>query len=391
MNKKHIMLMPFIIYCMMFLFEVLTLFLYFPKPMYFRAWEYVSNYSDKDAGTTPFKPLITYDGEMYGDLLRYASFTPLPREYRRQVFIADEWGFRNEPKLLNNPITVVTIGSSFSGGAAETQDMTISGLLTREYNIPTYSFTSQNVQNVWEDRRFIDNTPKYILLPDTVDGIIRSYWNYALSETDIVVTRKSWSSRYEWQKEMDPFPRTYESFAKYAKRFSMLRQLAFDIRLHILNTLLSRNQITSLSTEQVVSYDEDTGQLYFQKELDYPVIDTGGVTTDDVKQAIAVMRQTQQLLDTRGIKLIIAAVPTKAHIQGTDLSTLPDNLVITHLEKRMKEEGILYISVYDDLVSYRNNNVDVYYNDDTHWNEKTNKLIAEKVARIIRESLETSP
>ena len=85
--KKTIKVLVLIIWIGVSLFEILTYLFINPKPIYWRAWEVVSNYTGKDANFAPFKPRFVYDGTMTGDLLNILKFKPSKSEIRKQVFI----------------------------------------------------------------------------------------------------------------------------------------------------------------------------------------------------------------------------------------------------------------------------------------------------------------
>lgn len=93
--KKIILIFPLAVWIILFLLEISSFFMQQPKPMYFRAWEYVLN-QGKDSFYVPFQPRAFYDGPMTGDLLFTTNFLPNKSEVRRQIFRTDEYGFRNE-------------------------------------------------------------------------------------------------------------------------------------------------------------------------------------------------------------------------------------------------------------------------------------------------------
>src|SRR6185295_7557502 len=81
-----------------------------------RAWEAVSRNAFTEGGI-PFEPSKRYQNDRaYGDLAVFSN-RPELREYHREVFTADAFGYRNADRFSpDNPPDAILVGTSFSVG-----------------------------------------------------------------------------------------------------------------------------------------------------------------------------------------------------------------------------------------------------------------------------------
>ena len=123
---------------------------------YFRAWEPATLFATAEGS---FAPNFHYENSRaFGDL---SSFGNLPRfrQYHREVFTTDEFGFRNPPSggTHDTPAAIV-VGDSFAAGCGISDDDTLSAQLTsrlldkRVYNggssRPTWKITNELLQRL---------------------------------------------------------------------------------------------------------------------------------------------------------------------------------------------------------------------------------------------------
>ncbi len=354
--------------------------------VYWRAWEAVSNYTGKDSVLSPFKPLYIYRGKMTGDLLNAINFAPLPSEIRQQTFVVDEYGYRNPVGMLKNPIKSVLVGSSFTAGGQEDQANLISTLLTNTYKLPTYNYNA-SLQYVWFDERFKQNQPKYVLLVGTEGEIINSLPKYVIGENEVHVTPKAWNSFQEWQLENEIQPIQYDKFALPFQSYSLLRYLSNMVYIQTYNSLLSRSQIADLTTQPVVRYDQKTRMLFWQISYDDPRLGSYTKSQSDIDTAIIELKKTDQKLKSRGMQLIIVAMPSKSHLEYPDYLNIPnEQKALYHLQQQMNKAGLVSIDMLTPTIEYvKKTQQHLYYFDDSHWNTKTNELISEAIAKKIQQ------
>lgn len=366
-------------------FEIVSMVFLWPKPVYWRAWEGASNYTGKDQANAPFKPLYRYDSVALGDLLNVANLKPLPSEIKKQVFQVDEYGFRNDIGMLNHPIDAVILGSSFVAGAAETQEKLVSSLLTKRYKIPTYNGALYILQNYMEDERFLKNPPKYLIMLGSEGEFISAPYRYTVENRNILNKPKKWNSFEEWEKNNDPFKFTYTNVAQYLNNFSMTRYLVNNANVEFTNLGRGREEVVKRSTQQISAYDN--GMLFFQPDYDDPLLGSTGKTEKDIDIAIVTLEKAREMLAQKGTTLIVAAMPSKVNLEYSKYKKTPrKKRAIVAFEKRLDNSNIEHVNLFEPTFSYmkkaRNH---LYYFDDSHWNNKTNELIAKLLSEKINQ------
>lgn len=76
-----------------------------------------------------YAPSVAWEGEIHGDLAAMTG-EPALRQRRRERFVTDAWGFRNEPGP-DRLAGVVLLGDSFGVGCDTSQEQTMASLLER--------------------------------------------------------------------------------------------------------------------------------------------------------------------------------------------------------------------------------------------------------------------
>lgn len=105
-----------------------------------RAWEALSRNAFTEGGV-PFEPGRHYIKERaYGDLAA-ALNRPAVREYRREEFTTDAWGYRNPAPAppSTRPPDVILVGSSFSVGSGVCDPDTLARVLERQTGARVYN------------------------------------------------------------------------------------------------------------------------------------------------------------------------------------------------------------------------------------------------------------
>jgi hypothetical protein len=386
--KKILIYLPIIIWIGLGLFEIVSFFVWNPKPMYFRAWEYAVNTDGKDGYYVPFKPLITYNGPMSGDLLAMTNFKPKSSEIRHQDFYIDEYGFRNRKGLLDKPVDVVLMGTSFVGGAQLTQKDLISEMLIDKYNIRTYNYATLPLQHFWEDTRFIKNPPKFAVVIMNEAEALQNTWVEVLTDSTASHEVKKWNSHEEWAKQNDPVDLSYEGITKIVYRFSMVRYLAKTAYRDIVNAIYPRAKVAGAFTTSE-TYDPKQDIIFYDiNSYDPRLSSTFGQA---IPATVKTLEKTRDVLKERNIKLIVGVVPSKASLYSTRYRSLPESQrSIFKLEEEMKNHDITYLPIAQPILDYsRTHNDLLYYPDDSHWRPQINYIIVPILARTIQEESTT--
>ena len=105
----------------------------------------------------------------------------------------------------------------------------------------------------------------------------------------------------------------------------------------------------------------------------------------NVSQANKVFNKINQLLEKKGIKLIVMIEPDKYDLYYPYIKNKPkrkEPLFFEKLEKEKKE--YLYIPSYSILSEMIKKEKDVYFYDDTHWSMKSANAMSEQIYKIIQ-------
>lgn len=374
--KKLILLLPILFWIGLFVIEIISLFFQYPKPMYFRAWEFVIN-QGKDSYYVPFQPRIYYKGPMRGDLLLLTNFTAKKSEVRDQIFQADEYGFRNNIDTYKKNIKAVITGTSFVGGAQETQANLVSSILTEKYNIPTYNYATLPLQHLWEDERFIKKSPKFVIVLMNETEALQNSWVEVLIPSTTTHNVNYWESYEQWNREQNSFEISYENITKFTKRFSIIKYLLKETYLKFLNSLFSRKTIAS-NLIKLNIYDPEEDMLFWDSNSYNPLINQKAI-----KETIDTLSKTKSVLATRNIDLIVAVMPSKTTLYSKQYRNFnSEKLSITQLEKLLEIKKIDHINLFDIMKKQKE---PVYYKEDGHWNSLANKIIAQELSKKIKE------
>jgi hypothetical protein len=112
-------------------------------PLSFRAWEVMSRYRPPGAA---FEPNRQYHKDRtYGDAAAMGNMPEL-RQYRREVFTTDAFGFRNVGDLRTRGVAAIMIGDSSAVGSGVSDDQTLPARLTALSNCGVYNAGGEDAQ-----------------------------------------------------------------------------------------------------------------------------------------------------------------------------------------------------------------------------------------------------
>lgn len=385
--KKKYLIIPLVIWLTLACVELIGTHFVSQKVIYWRAWELVSNYTGKDSSYVPFKPNMIYSGKSYGDLLNGLNLKARAEEIRNQYFEVDEYGFRNRKGFLNEPVEAVITGSSYVGGAQETQTKLVSEILTKQYNIRTYNYAVIRMKHFWEDRRFIQKPPKYLILLGAEGEFVTAHYKAEIEDNDINISVPKWNSTLEWEKKNQAAKRDFLTIQSKLLNFSFVRYIANFMNTEFINWGKTRSQVASDFPESPVKYDKASDSLYYNPEFDNPILGEGENTVKNINIEIKTLMKSKDLLKKRGITLIVAAMPSKTSLQHSKYANVERNkTVLVKFEEEMEKNGIEHIKLFDITRDYvKKNNKYLYYKDDSHWNSKANEIITRILAEKITE------
>lgn len=385
--KNKILLLPFIVWLLLSIAEIIGSHYISPKIVYWRAWEKVSNYDGVDNSTVPFKPNIIYSGKSVGDLLNSLYLKPRKEEIRNQYFAVDEFGFRNAKGLLKKPIKAVITGSSYVAGAQSTQENLVSEMLTNKFDIPTYNYAIIPMQRFWEDKRFTKNPPEYFILLGAEGEFISAHWKSEIVDKNEFKDIPSWEDTNKWQLSNVKLKYDYQSLQGRLLNFSLIRILTNNINIEFINFGKNRQQIANSFPNSPVKYDPMSDNLYYNPSYDNPIYGNAENTSTNIREEIKTLINSREILKKRGITLIVAAMPSKTNLQHPRYTKTPrEKIALVKLEEELEKNRIEHVKLYDATKGYvKDTGKYLYYKDDSHWNTEANKIIAELIYKKINE------
>ncbi|QTA81895.1 Acetyltransferase domain-containing protein [Desulfonema limicola] len=330
----------------------------------FRAWEVMTNTSSENV---PFKPNAEFEKIIYGDLANMLKVKKF-RKYRYQKFTTDPYGFRNPAYKENTYYPVVATGDSDMAGSSLSDERIFSICLENKLGVPVYNYAPSTPIDVLINKRFINHPPKFIIWEE-VERFILSYgYNkyLTLSPNSIIVLRQS-GKAVNQEKDL---PRFTDYFAA---------QIFYETRWRLFEIL----------PPSIGYIDENTGMLCYSEGLNMLKTSPRQRGIDVVLNGI---ERVHKYCMKRGIKLIYIPLPDKENIYQ-DL--LPENLkqgypgkdFLELLHEGLDARNILNVKLIHEFRKQAEKGELVYFQDDTHWNEKGVSIAAEMTAELIKLNL----
>lgn len=317
----------------------------------------------------------------YGDLSN-AGNVPQWREYRHDVFTTDRRGYRNPPGLLDGrrPAAVL-FGDSFSGGAANADDETLSAMLTARIGAPVYNAAARPNLDL-ED---------WLELADDV-GLERGwviYQHVPRSGRLAASRRKSLSTRVQ-SAIRKATPETWGfirwAWSQPASVSPLQIWLSRPLRRIEDGEILPNRYLKGIAPRRLA----DGQQLLFQPEP--PALSPEEAERDaDAWHRLFEERAVQ--LSKHGHRLMVVLLPEKLTVYGPLLeqptsSTEPIVASLARLEAELRRSGVAVVNltpIYRAEAKERlGKGETIFWRDDTHWNTAGVRLAAEAVAREMK-------
>ena len=339
----------------------------------FRAWEALVRYH---APCGPFRANAFYENpHSYGDL---ASLGNLPqyRQYRREIFFTDGFGFRRNSNLKTPPsrYEVLLVGDSFVVGTGVNDDETLAAKLEQSLGVGVYNggtgLKPATLDNILPVAQRLNITKGTVLYEYYQQHILPDH-EYLFGDKDSgeqPASCQNWRTRFSiW----------YDGFIN----ISPLQILAQRIFKTLRNDFILPNVFKSEVVVKTLKNGEPI--LFFRSDFESSRRERGAVDVSGLKELASE-------LEKNNLRLVLLLMPTKYTVyrpllrdDDIDKADLPPSLDV--VEKSLKEAHIPVINL---LNLFRQKaqedyekNLYIYWRDDMHWNARGVKLAAEEILR----------
>jgi len=331
----------------------------------FRTWEAAVSV-ECPSGIGPFEPDQVYRKDRaYGDLANLGNMADM-RQYRREEFTVDRFGFRNDRPLKDAHPVGFVIGDSFTAGAGISDDDTLPEQLTRDaggffYNAGAVTGDLAKAEVVSSTLHLSKGTVVYELLERTA---------------------RNGPSSLEARK-----PDCAEQFWASTKVARAATLFASD---HSPGVLLSRKFVKAVENDywqpnpyrlEVARRKLQNGQevLFYRYDM-RPLRDEQKLTTE----WRSYFEDLRQRMARRNLQLVVLVVPDKYTVYGPLLEERPGDFggerLLAAIEQELRKTDIPVVNLTQKFraaaAEVLSRNQYIYWRDDTHWNPLGIKLAA---------------
>jgi hypothetical protein len=252
-------------------------------------------------------PNVSIIGEAYGDLAAMTGNMAL-RVPRRMTFMTDDAGFRNGETQW--PIDVLVLGDSFGAGAGVTQKNMVSQLLQTKYGWSTYNLSFPACGPWHQYVNLAIESPRLQLAPHAV--VI--WMLYTGNDLDDEYGSTWTVAELPWRSKLSAWRVSYKTF----RGRSPIRQITDNLywRSKKANEM-KRNVITAV-------LPDGRPVLFLEGQEAW-----GRRSRADVERhpnfpnLIRTMEEMKRLTEERGLRLLIAILPTKGEVYRSLLEGRP--------------------------------------------------------------------
>lgn len=347
-----------------------------PRMVFFRAWEAARLFATAGG---PFAPNFHYENDRsYGDLSNMANL-PRFRQYHREVFTTDNFGFRNMPGANAGEIpAAILVGDSFGVGSGVPDNDTLSAQLTNRlsdgyvYNgatdQPSWNTTNELIQRLhMRGGLIIWEVSERTLLPESVRA--------ESSNSAGIFPPGAWPSS-----KRNRAIRAFTEWADSLLIYSPLKTFLIRGFRKIENDELLPNPSADLC--QAGRLRNGDSMLFLDSEVDnfyWPVHEKG-----------AYFSEISALVHGTGNELLVLLVPDKYGVYYPLLSEkkvapLYGQFHLNYLEKELVRQGIHVVNLMAPFRSHAAEGLQKreynYSMDDTHWNRSGIGTAAAEVMR----------
>jgi hypothetical protein len=350
----------------------------------FRAWEAVQRFSRTGQGA-PFEPNRTYSNDhAYGDLASLGNY-PALRQYRKEVFTTDAFGFRNRANAAQ-PYAGILVGTSFSAGCSLSDDETVSSRLEGLLGRPIYNAAGADLA---DERVLVEIVGRLKLTSGTV---INEYDE--ASEAPYPAQVRSAASASRRDRLPVVLERRYPELGRlHANVRGWLAESPLKLTLfvgfkHVENDSFLPNRFASaVVPDELVNGDP----ILFRAEQVSPKRRPGSV--DD---AVAYWQALRQQLRAHDLELLVVLVPSQYIVYGPLSRNTPPSAdrgdYLGAIERGLVASGVPVVNLTETFRAAARDGLEahryIYWHDDTHWNRDGAALAARKIADAMTRTTE---
>lgn len=293
-----------------------------------------------------------------GDLGLYTSHAVFKKEH----WITDPYGYRTEG-TADEHYDVVILGDSFTLSPGTLQENSLAAVLEKKTGLNVYPYATKYFEDFMTEKRFMDSPPKYLVLERIEDNMDRL-------------------KPFPYGTAVGPVSDIDRKFIKdtFVVADRIYKSVMFRYARSAAKRFLERNVLGLGEKLPPTTYVSDDGTMLFW----------GGTinltrTMEKIDDIDVAIKNYENILREKGIKLIVLPIPSKINVYSEKVAVHKDTGFMEELDGRMAAANIDFVDVKTLYMDARKDGVELYFPDDTHWNETGIEITAEAVAEKIKE------
>lgn len=336
----------------------------------FRAWEGLTVHHGP---TTPFEPLARFDSpSSFGDLANMGNIRFM-RVYRRETFTTDAFGFRNPVgRAESGRVSVLLLGDSFAAGSSVSDELTLSGQLTRVWGHPSYTLAPM--------------LPKAASLASFATmlrmkpgGWVVHQQTYPYNET------QAWAMEPTRYPPVSAVQRFRRSFAADIRPLRIVVNQGWKALQN--DRWLANPFKTSVRRVPLLNGDD---MLFIAGETSDEGV--APATAASIADSVAYAKSLSDQAERLGLRYLAVLVPVKTavyqHLIAPPIGRGPRPPgTVVETERQLTAAGVNVLNLFEPLTARASSalarNQYVYWRDDTHWNPAGIAAAAEAIAGVI--------
>ncbi len=349
----------------------------------FRAWESMQRMSPTGLGGG-FDPDARYVSDRaYGDLASMGN-QPDMRQYRREVFTTDRFGFRNPSRPPGTAYSTVMVGTSFTAGSSLTDEQTLSAQLENQLGEPVYNAVGLDPA----DQAQVDGL--LVRVGMRSGTFIQEYVESADAPALAMAKKQLHNSSRPSERLHELFGAHYRDVRLAAAwvrgwfKESPLKLELFRIFKALEDDVVLPNPFRGKVVRKLLANGDPI--LFDAERL------SQRPPTTPASEAAEFWRDLSSRLRERGVSLLVVLVPTQYTVygplvaDGSWISTGQDYLADIERELRARDVPVLNLTrvlqsaARHGLLKHRY----IYWRDDTHWNADGASIAATEIATRLR-------